>query len=88
MNLLWDASRKCIDICEWFRDNENQKGWRKSKSWKREIKSIFRASSKASSSGGKNKEERVQRVVSDYLELCKKLSFKVNIILSKTHLFF
>jgi hypothetical protein len=83
MNLLWGASRKCIDICGWFRDNENEKGWRKSKSWEREIKSIFRASPKAGGSGGKNKEERVQRVVSDYLGLCKKLSFKVDIALNK-----
>jgi transposase, IS5 family len=81
MNLLWDSARKCIDICEWFRDNENVQGWRKSKSWKREIKSIFRVSSKASSTGGKNKEQRVQSVVSAYLSLCKKLTIKVHIVL-------
>ena len=83
MNLLWDSARKCIDICEWYRDNEGEPGWRKSKSWKREIKSIFRASSKASCSGGKNKEDRVQNIVSSYLELCKKLALKVNALLSK-----
>ena len=83
MNLLWDSVRKCIDTCEWFRDNENQVGWRKSKSWKREIKSVFRASSKASSSGGKNKQERVQIVVSAYLDLCKKLAKKVVIVLDE-----
>jgi len=88
MNLLWDSSRKCIDICQWFRDNENQAGWRKSKSWKREIKSIFRASSKASSSGGKNKQERVQNVVLAYLDLCKKLALKVAIVLGEQTCFF
>ena len=77
MNLLWDSARKCIDICEWFREHENITGWRKSKSWRREIKSIFRASSKASSSGGKNKTERLQNVVVKYLQLCENLEKKV-----------
>jgi transposase, IS5 family len=87
MNLLWDSARKCIDICEWFRDNENLKGWRKSKLWKRDIKSIFRASSKASSSGGKNKEQRVNNVVSAYLSLCKRLAIKVNTVLNNSACF-
>ena len=51
MNLLWDSARKRIDITGWFRDNEKVTGWRKEKLWKREIKKIFRSSSKASSSG-------------------------------------
>ncbi|MBL4863244.1 MAG: hypothetical protein JKY09_09550 [Crocinitomicaceae bacterium] len=84
MNLLWDSTRKCIDISEWFRDNENITGWRKSESWKREIKSIFRASSKASSSGGKNKETRLHHVVTRYLQLCEKLEVKVNDLLNQT----
>lgn len=87
MNLLWDSARKCIDICQWFSENQGVKGWRKSKLWRRSIKSIFRASSKASSSGGKNKEERVQNSVSSYLELCKSLSEKVQIILDMASCF-
>ncbi len=81
MNLLWDSARKSIDVCEWLRDEENLKDWRKSKLWKRRIKSLFRASSKASSSGGKNKEQRVQGVVSDYLAICRKLALKVSLVL-------
>jgi hypothetical protein len=84
MNLLWDSARKCIDISEWFRDNENVTGWRKSKSWKREIKSIFRSCSKASSSGGKNKETRLNNVVSEYLTLCDDLEVKVKRLLSQS----
>jgi IS5 family transposase len=84
MNLLWDSARKCIDIAEWFREKENISGWRKSKAWKREIKSIFRASSKASSSGGKNKESRLHYVVNRYLQLCEKLEAKVNDLLSQS----
>lgn len=82
MNLLWDSARKCIDISEWFREHENITGWRKSASWKREIKSIFRASSKASSSGGPNKEIRLQNVVFNYLQLCEKLKTKVDSLLT------
>ena len=84
MNLLWDSARKCIDTAQWFRDKENISGWRKSYSWKREIKSIFRTSSKASSSGGKNKEIRLQGVVNQYLQLCSKLEVKVEGLLCQT----
>lgn len=83
MNLLWDSARKCIDLAEWFRDKTNVAGWRKSSSWKREIKSIFRVSSKTSSSGGKNKEVRLHHVVNQYLELCKKLDVKVKFLLDQ-----
>ena len=84
---MWDAARKCIDIAEWFKDNENITDWRKSKAWKRELKRTFRASSKACSSGGKNKEERVHNIVSKYLELGEKLKRKINKLLHKTDCF-
>lgn len=83
MNLLWDSARKCIDLCEWFRDQENLEGWRKSKFWKRNLKSLYRASSKANSSGGKNKEQRVQSIVTKYLEQTLALSLKVKLVLSR-----
>ncbi len=84
LNLLWDSARKCIDIAEWFKNNEGLTGWRKSKLWKRDIKSIFRASSKASSSGGKNKQERMVCVVNNYLKLCSQLEIKVTRLLNQT----
>jgi len=77
MNLLWDAARKCIDTAEWFREKENIAGWRKSKAWRREIKKIFRISSRTSSLGGKNKEERLHSAVVQYLEVCNRLNKKV-----------
>lgn len=84
MNLLWDSARKCIDLSEWFRNHKQVTGWRKSASWKREIKRIFRASSKAGRSGGKDKETRLQHTVASYLQLCKKLENKVVELLNKT----
>ncbi len=80
---MWDAARKCIDIAEWFKTHEKIAGWRKSKSWKRELKSVFRSSSKACSSGGKNKQERVHNIISRYLELGEKLKTKVDDLLHK-----
>jgi len=84
---MWDAARKCIDIAEWFKANEKITGWRKSKSWKKELKSVFRASSKACSSGGKNKQERVYNIVRSYLELGEKLKIKVDDLLHKPNHF-
>ncbi|MDG5997033.1 MAG: ISNCY family transposase [Candidatus Brocadia sp.] len=75
MNLLWDAGRKSLDMIE---DAIEEgilagKGWRKSKYWRRELKKLMRISAKASSSGGKNKEEHVR----SYLELSRGLSEKI-----------
>jgi len=55
-NLLWDSARKCIDIA----GNLPIGGWRKSKSWKRRLKGLMRATGKASVGGGANKKQRVQ----------------------------
>ena len=84
---MWDATRKCIDIAAWFSNNEKIRGWRKSKAWKGKLKSTLRASSKACSSGGKNKQERVYSIVSRYLELGEKLKKKNDDLLHKTECF-
>jgi transposase, IS5 family len=76
LNLLWDASRKVINLAEWFRDKKNQKGFRKSKSWLRDIKRLFRIASKTAVSGGANKEERIQNDVRQYLDTCRKVEKK------------
>ena len=83
MNLLWDASRKCIDTAQWISTQQQTKGWRKANSWKTAIKRIFRISSKTNSSGGKYKEERTQNVVSQYIDLCHRLSLKVTSLLAQ-----
>ena len=84
LNLLWDSARKCIDISEWLAKKEGGAGWRKHNSWRREIKKLFRNSSKASSSGGKNKQERLEGLVTSYLQLCKKLQKKVENTVNNT----
>lgn len=84
MNLLWDASGKCIDIAQWFIEYEQISGWRKAKSWKKEIKRIFRITSRTSATGGKNKEERMLNVANQYISLCHRLSLKTINLLDQT----
>jgi len=88
LNLLWDSVRKCIDVAQWFSVNRGISGWRKSASWKSEIKSSFRITSRAGKGGGKNKEERVQKAASNYLFICDKLAKKARILLAQTCQFF
>ncbi len=77
-NLLWDSARKCIEVAAGFR----QPGWRKSKSWQKELKGLMRAVGKASTGGGRNKEERTEKAVSAYLKKAGTLEGKVAVILT------
>jgi len=72
-NLLWDSARKCIDIA----DQLQVPGWRKSKSWRKELKGLMRTVGKTSASGGKNKQERIKDAASAYLKKARTLQGKV-----------
>ncbi len=77
-NLLWDCARKCLDTVEKIlRKYEGIKGWRKIKNWRYEIKGMMRELGKASSSGGKNKEDRVKRAAHSYLKKARLLTKKM-----------
>lgn len=45
LNLLWDSSRKCLDVIERLHKKTPIKGWRKIKDIRRALKSQFRATS-------------------------------------------
>jgi hypothetical protein len=45
LNLLWDSSRKCLDMINVLRKEMNLSGWRKIKALRRTIKSLFRNAS-------------------------------------------
>ena len=79
LNLLWDSGRKCVDLIEKYRDRfgYDLPGWRKTKDWRRRLKSLERISSKTVYSGGANKEARVRQTVRDYLATGRDLSAKV-----------
>ena len=79
MNLLWDAGRKSLDMIEDAIEEGilDGKGWRKGKYWRRELKKLMRISAKASSGGGKNKQETEKACVRRYVELAGNLSEKI-----------
>ena len=75
-NLLWDASRKIIDIINWFTVKyPGIDGWRKSQDWCSSLKNMSRAVGQASSSGGKD--ERLMQVAQQYITKTTALSHKV-----------
>ena len=63
INLLWDSLRKVITLC-----GNNCKGWRKHKHILKTTKKAYRRLEKAAHGGGKNKEQRVYVLCSEYLE--------------------
>ena len=78
LSLLWDAGRKCVDLVEGLlASGYALPGWRKFKSWRRQLKACERAASQVVSRGGPNKEARVKSAVRDYLAVGGELSAKV-----------
>jgi hypothetical protein len=77
-NLLWDSSRKCLDMVVKFLDKyEDIQGWRKIGNWRSEIKGLMREFGKVNSSGGKNKEHRVKNAALAYLTKTRTLFDKL-----------
>jgi hypothetical protein len=77
-NLLWDSVRKCLDMIDKFLEKYPEvPGWRKMGDWYRQQKNSMRAVGKASSSGGKGKEQRVKRAVRYYLSKARALQDKL-----------
>jgi hypothetical protein len=67
-NLLWDCSRKCMDVVyKFLNKHKNIKGWRKIKDWRAELKGLMRELGKATASGGPGKEERVKKAAYRYI---------------------
>ena len=78
-NLLWDAGRKCLDGIDKFLQRRFElPGWRKAQDWHRRLKGAERASSRASSGGGKNKDQRVLSLSQDYLKIALELAGKLD----------
>lgn len=77
-NLLWDASRKVINIIDWFTAKyPTVEGWRKSQDWYSSLKNLSRAVGQASSSGGKGKAEKLVNAARQYITKAAALSHKV-----------
>ena len=77
-SLLWDSARKCLDMVGKFQEKYPWlPGWRKKRDWYRQMKNAMRAVGKASSSGGKNKEQRIKHAVRYYLSKARALQDKL-----------
>ena len=75
--MLWDASRKCIELTERLCQKFKIKGWRKHKLWKRLLKKKTRQCAKIAQSGGANKDERLLAAANDLLVCAFELEEKV-----------
>ena len=77
LNLLWDASRKCIQLLRDSFQEESLPGWRKSQHWERRLKVTMRQYWQIKKSGGKNKSERLLKAAKTYLQIAYDLEEKV-----------
>lgn len=76
--LLWDCARKCTDvICSFLKKYESLERWRKISNWRSELKGFMRELGRASSSGGKGKEERVREAALRYIRKAGSLHSKL-----------
>lgn len=78
-NLLWDAARKCLDSIEKFLERGFQlPGSRKIGDWRKRLNSAERTRARASSGGGKNKDQRVKSLTREYLKIAEEFANKLN----------
>ncbi len=81
-NLLYDCMRKGLDMVDKLVEGNPQiLGWRKSKNWRVKAKSQSRRVGQISGQGGANKDERLSKEVSTYLDIAKKLVVKLELLL-------
>jgi len=77
-NLLWDCARKCMDGVSKFENKYGAiKGWRKMDDWRLQMKGFMRELGKASASGGKNKDKRIKKAATEYLQKANTLAKKI-----------
>ena len=77
INLLWDATRKCLTIIGDLIEGEDSFGWRKYKDWLRRIRNRYNEANRVMFRGGRNREVRLQKSVLSYLKLSRQLSGKI-----------
>ncbi|MDO9154725.1 MAG: ISNCY family transposase [Paludibacter sp.] len=84
-NLLWDSSRKSLDMIGKLLLNEPMlEGWRKRNSWRKELKTKSLILSRAQASSAKGKEERVEKATNAYLEVARNLAQKIETFVMET----
>lgn len=76
-NLLWDATRKCLDIMDICSQVYGFEGWRKLNCWKSTLKNHCRTVGKACSGHSKNKDKQVKATVEKSVNMARNLAKKI-----------
>ncbi|MGH2644801.1 MAG: ISNCY-like element ISCku10 family transposase [Chitinophagaceae bacterium] len=80
LNLLWDSSRKCLDIMKLLNERSKLPGWRKIKYIRKTMKSQFRKTSHQVFKG--RNEGQKQKEVQEYLRQATVLSQKCEVVIN------
>lgn len=80
LNLLWDSSRKCLDLVDKIRKKVPIAGWRKIKAIRQSIKSEFRSCSQKVFNGKNDKQKKES--VRNYLGLTQGLSLRCHQVIA------
>ena len=76
-NLLWDASRKSIELVGQIYKSLRVVGWRKYKDWRNKMKRAYHKAAKSCRGVGKHTDQGLKAAVA-YLSLAEQLSHKLN----------
>ena len=78
LNLLWDSLRKSLDMIEKLMKKQEVQGWRKLKSIRSQLKSIYRSTSRKVFNGGNISSEHKKKSVKEYLKQAKNINKRLN----------
>ncbi|HEX8607465.1 MAG TPA: ISNCY family transposase [Pedobacter sp.] len=81
LNLLWDSTRKCLDMIEKLAEITEIKGWRKIKHLRKMLKSLFRSTSHQVFKG--KDEHKKKQYVKQYLLQARLLEERVEELIKK-----
>jgi IS5 family transposase len=76
-NLLWDASRKSIELVGQIYRDLKLSGWRKYKDWRKKLKRAYHKAAKSCRGAGKHTDKGLKAVL-EYLSFAEQLSHKLN----------
>jgi hypothetical protein len=77
LNLLWDASRKSIElVCHIIKDADEKTGWRKHHIWRKKLKFAYHIAAKNTVGAGRHKSKGIEAALT-YLTIASALSRKL-----------